>query len=156
MNLESPGTIAADVLIASDIPPDEAVWLAAEFTSVGLTADLRVAGPKRSFGDITWAILAAIPLQSFFSRLAEDAADDVHQRLKTFVNRLLRRRQTGTGPRPVIVLQDTLSGAQVVLHYDLPADSYRQLLGLDLTGARHGPLHYDQEPRSKLPQSGPS
>ncbi len=136
-------TEPAEVLISEQISADEAVRIAAEFSSVGLTADLRVVAPKRSVGDVVWLLLAAVPLQPFFSRLAEDFADDVHERLNTFVTRVLRRRPPANQPKPVLVLQDTLSGVQVVLEPDLPAESYRQLLAFDLSTVRRGPLHYD-------------
>jgi hypothetical protein len=133
----------AEVLIAEPVSADEAAEIVAAFGAVGLTADLRVVSPKRSLADLGWLVLAAVPLQPFFSRLAEDVADDVHQRLKTFVIRVLRRQPAGNRPKPVLVLQDTISGAQVVLEPDLPAESYRQLLSFDLTTVRRGPLHYD-------------
>ena len=136
-------TELAQVLISEQVSADEAVRIAAEFSSVGLTADLRVVAPKRSVGDVAWLLLAALPLQPFFNRLAEDFADDVHERLKTFVTRVLRRRPSANRPKPVLVLQDTLSGVQVVLEPDLPAESYRQLLTFDLSTVRRGPLHYD-------------
>lgn len=41
------------------------------------------------------------------------------------------------------MLQDAVTGLRVVLEPDLPAESYRQLLSLDLTKFTHGPLHYD-------------
>jgi hypothetical protein len=136
-------TEPAKVLISGQISADEAVRIAAEFSSVGLTADLRVAAPRRFVGDVAWLLLAALPLQPFFNRLAEDFADDVHERLKTFVTRVLRRRPAANRPKPVLMLQDTLSGVQVVLEPDLPAESYRQLLSFDLCIVRRGPLHYD-------------
>jgi hypothetical protein len=82
-------------------------------------------------------------LQPFFNRLGEDFADDVHERLKTFVTRVLRRRSSANRPKPVLMLQDALSGMQVVLEPDLPAESYRQLLTFDLSTVRRGPPDYD-------------
>jgi hypothetical protein len=136
-------TEPAEVLISEQISADEAVRITAEFGSVGLTANLRVAGPKRSVSDVAWFLLAALPLQPFFNQLAGDFADDVHERLKTFVTQVLHRRPSANQPKPVLVLQDTLSGVQVVLEPDLPAESYRQLLTFDLSTVRRGPLHYD-------------
>lgn len=133
----------AEVLIAEPISADEAAEIAAAFGSIGLTADLRVVSPRRSLADLAWLVLAAIPLQPFFSRLAEDLADDAHERLKTFVTRALRKPTAANQPKPVLVLQDAISGVQVVLEPDLPADSYRQLLSFDLATVRRGPLHYD-------------
>src|SRR6185437_9623109 len=115
----------ANVLIAEPISADETAEIAAAFGSIGLSADLRIVSPKRSLADLTWLILASIPLQPFFNRLAEDVADDMHQRLKTFVTRVLHRPVAANQAKPVLVLQDTLSGVQVVLEPDLPAESYR-------------------------------
>jgi len=81
-----------------------AAEIAAAFGSVGLTADLRVVSPRRSLADLAWLVLAAIPLQPFFNRLADDLADDVHQRLGTFVTRVLRRPTAASQPKPVLVL----------------------------------------------------
>jgi hypothetical protein len=58
------------------------------------------------------------------------------------VTRVLPRRASANRPKPVLALQDTVSGVQVVLEPDLPAESYRQLLTFDLSTVRHGPLHY--------------
>lgn len=139
--------MSADVLMAQEIPSDEAARIVGEFASIGMTADLRTVAPTRSMGGVGWLILAALPLQPFFSQLAADAADDVHERLKTFVGRVLRKRSADAGtedqPRPVMVLQDTVTGVQVILEPDLPAESYQQLLRFDLNTVRHGPLHYD-------------
>jgi hypothetical protein len=149
-------TEPVEVLIAGQISADEATRITAEFSSIGLTADLRLVSPKRSLGDIAWLVLAALPLQPFINRLAEDVADDVHERLKTFVTRILRRRPTGNQPKPVLVLQDTVTGVQVVLEPDLPPESYQQLLSFDLSSVRSGPLHYDvhrRRWRSELDES---
>jgi hypothetical protein len=137
----------ADVLIAEPVSADQAAEIAAAFGSIGLTAALRVVSTKRSLADLAWLVLAAIPLQPFFNHLAEDLADDAHQRLSTFVSRVLRRPAAVNPPKPVLVLQDAITGVQVVLEPDLPADSYRQLLSLDLARVRHGPLHYDLQRR---------
>lgn len=141
--------VKADVLMAREIPADEVAWIVGAFASVGVTADLRIAGPRRSFGTVGWLILAALPLQPFFSQLADDFADDVYEQLKTFVSRLLHRKHADTEDRPrrVLVLQDTATGVQVVLEPDLSAESIRQLMSFDLTTIRHGPLHYDAQQR---------
>jgi hypothetical protein len=65
-------TEPAEVLISEQISADEAVRIRAEFSSVGLTADLRVVAPRRFVGDVARLLLAALPLQPFFNRLAED------------------------------------------------------------------------------------
>jgi hypothetical protein len=45
--------------------------------------------------------------------------------------------------KQIMVLQDTETGMHIVLEPDLPAESYRQLLSLDLTTVTRGPVHYD-------------
>lgn len=140
-------TAPVEVLVAEPISASEAARITEEFNSVGLNADLRVVAPKRSLGDIAWFLIAALPLQPFFTRLAEDTADDVHERLKAFVTHVILRRPAETQPQPILVLQDTLSGVRVVLEPDLPAESYRQLLSFDMSTVRRGPLHYDMHRR---------
>lgn len=146
--------IVAEVLIAEEIPADEIEKIKDEFTAIGLAVDLRVVAPRRSLGDVAWLVLAALPLQHFFSHLAENFADDVHDRLGTFVNRILRRQQPPSeGPKPVLVLQDTDSATRIVLELDLPAQSYQQLISLNLTVVQHQMLYYDmhrEQWRSKL------
>ena len=72
------------------------------------------------------------------------------------VTKILHRQPAADTPKPVLVLQDTLTGVQVVLEPDLPAESYQQLLSFDLSSVRHGPLHYDvhrRRWRSELDES---
>lgn len=140
-------TVRVEVLIAEPISTSEAARLTEEFGSIGLNADLRVVAPKRSLSDVAWFLIAALPLQAFFNRLAEEMADDVHDRLKAFVTHVLPRRPAETRPPPLLVLQDTLSGVRVVLEPDLPAESYQQLLSFDMSTVRRGPLHYDMHRR---------
>jgi hypothetical protein len=47
----------------------------------------------------------------------------------------------------MLVLQDAATGVQVVIEPDLPDESYQQLLALDLSTIRHGPVHYDRHQR---------
>ena len=57
------------------------------------------------------------------------------------------------------MLQDTTTGLQIILDHDLPADGYRQLLTLDLSPFRLGPLHYDHVQhrwRSELDEAAPA
>jgi hypothetical protein len=136
----------AHVLIAEQISDHDTGALVAGCKSIGITADVRVIPPRRSLSEAAWLLLMVLPLQHFFGRLAEDAADDIHERLRIFVHQVLRRRSAKPEKR-VLVLQDADTGLRVVLEPDLPAESYRQLLSLDLTTVRRGPLHYDRQHR---------
>jgi hypothetical protein len=136
-------SLSTEVLIAEAISAEDATQLVEDFGTIGLTAHLREVPPRRSMGDITWYVLAALPLQPFLDKLAQDFAADAYERLKTFVTRLLHRRRSSPGPQRLLVLQDVLTGVQIVLEPDLPPESYQQLLGFDLSAIRRGPLHYD-------------
>lgn len=112
---------------------------------IGLAAEVRESAPRRSLGDVVWYILAALPLQSFLDKLAEDVASDVYGRLKTLTARLLRGRSRSAEPEPrLLVLQDIHTGVQVVFEPDLPHEGYEQFLHLDLSTIKRGPLRYDR------------
>lgn len=136
-------SITADVLVAEQVSDVEAERIGAEFAAIGVQPELLAAAPKRSLSDIAWLVLAALPMQPFFDHLAEDIADDVHGRLKAFVKGVLGGRSARVVPKPVLVLQDTRTGIQIVFEPDLPTESYRDLLSLDLATVGRGPLHYD-------------
>lgn len=136
-------SIYTKVLIAETILAEDAIQLVEDFETIGLTADLREVSPRRFMGDIAWFVLAVLPLQPFLDKLAEDFAADAYERLKTFATGFLLKRRSSTGPQRILVLQDTLTGVQVVLEPDLPPERYQQLLSFDLFTIRSGPLHYD-------------
>ena len=146
----------AHVLIAEQISDHDTAALVAGCESIGITADVRDIPPRRSLSEAAWLLLMVLPLQHFFGRLAEDAADDIHERLRGFVHQVMRR-QPAKPEKRVLVLQDADTGLEVVLEPDLPAESYRQLLSFDLTTVRRGPLHYDRRHRrwrSELDEQG--
>ncbi len=103
---------------------------------------------------LTWIVLAALPLQAFLSALGSKAAEDVYAKLRALVRRLANgHRAAGAAPpagqkapaspAPLILL-DSDTGLQIVLEEDLPGDAYRELVAMDLSRFRYGPLHYDQ------------
>ena len=139
--------IDAEVLIAAELSPDDAAQLRREFESLGLSADLRETAPRRSLQEIAWFALAAVPLKPFFEKLAEDFATDAYQRLRGLAAAVLGRRAASSGSPRVLLLQDPDTGARVVLEPDLPEEAYEQLLDVDLSGIRRGPLHYDRHDR---------
>jgi hypothetical protein len=147
----APEMIAAEVFVAEQVTDRDADVIVAGCASLGITAKLRILPPRRSVSEVAWLLLVALPLQRFFGRLAENAADDAHERLRVFVNQVLRRRPA----RPkkcVLTLEDPDTKLQIVLEPDLPAESYRQLLSLDLTTVQRGPLHYDRQHRRWCPE----
>lgn len=152
-----PERIAARVFLPEQITDADADLLIAECASVGISAELQILAPRRSLSDAAWLLLVSLPLQHFFGRLAENAADDVHERLRSFANQVLRRTPKKPARR-VLVLEDARTGVQVVLEPDLPAESYRQLLSYDMTMVEQGALHYDRHCRrwrSELDEQDP-
>ncbi len=160
-------TVNTEVFVGQPVPAEEADRITAEFADIGLNADVRVAPPLRSLGEVALVIFAALPFQQFVSQLASDFADDAYARLKAFVTKVLHGKpgDASTGAvaegepeaKQVLVLQDTATGIRVVLEPDLPAESFRQLLTLDLTKFKFGPLHYDLTRgrwRSELDEQG--
>ncbi len=162
-------TVNTEVFVGQPVPAEEADRITAEFADIGLNADVRVAPPLRSLGEVALVIFAALPFQQFVSQLASDFADDAYARLKAFVTKVLHGEHAhadanvsaDAGDEPaakqVLVLQDTATGIRVVLEPDLPAESFRQLLTLDLTKFKFGPMHYDLTRgrwRSELDEQG--
>ena len=144
------GLAAADVFIDSTLPPGEEEQFVDTLAALGVPARVHVLQPRRSAAELQWIILAALPLQSFLSGVGSNFANDAYQAFQGAVRKLFRHvpvieapsTQTPTA-RPV-VLQDATSGVQVVLEPDLPVAAYEQLLQLDLSQFRFGPIHYDQ------------
>jgi hypothetical protein len=137
--------LTTDVLFADKLSPEEANGLVQNFETVGMTATLREVPPRRSLDDIAWLVLAAVPLKPFFEQLAQDFATDAYKRLATLVGKIFHGRlsQATESPR-VFLLQDSETGVQIVIEPDLPDESYQQLVTLDLSTIRHGPVHYDR------------
>jgi hypothetical protein len=111
---------------------------------------------------LTWIVLASLPLQAFLTALGSKAAEDSYAKLRALVRRLAstRRargpasaagqeaapsagRETPAGSPAPLILMDSGTGLQIVLEADLPADAYRELVAMDLSRFRFGPLHYD-------------
>jgi hypothetical protein len=137
-------TLLAEVLVADKLSAEEAARLSHDFEEIGLTTDVREVSPRRSL-DLAWVILAAVPWKPFIDKLAQEFASDAYHRLKSVMTRIFdRRRCSPATEQRSLVLQDTLTGIQIVLEPDLPPESYRQLLGVDLASLQQGPLHYDQ------------
>jgi hypothetical protein len=139
--------IDAEVLIAVELSPDDASELRREFESVGLDADLREVAPRRSLQDVAWLALAAVPLQPFFEKLAQDFAADAYQRLRSLVGTVAGRGRTRSASPRVLLLQDPTTGTRVVLEPDLPDEAFELLLNVDLSRIHRGPLHYDRHHR---------
>jgi hypothetical protein len=149
--LSSPGVLSEqDKLLMLDVLSD-----------CGADACLETSEVRRGqTADLTWIVLASLPLQAFLSALGSKAAEDSYAKLRALVRRLATGRRThkaaspagqetstssppASSPAPLILL-DNNTGLQIVLEEDLPIDAYRALVALDLSKFSLGPLHYDQ------------
>ncbi|MFD9886011.1 hypothetical protein ACFWZT_31655 [Streptomyces alboflavus] len=135
--------LRAELLLDQEAPEALGQDLTAALDGLGVrTARVRRTVDHRGVGDLPWLVLVSLPLQAFLGGLGAEAVRDAYASFKGVVRRAAGRGDGGA-PRP-LVLQDDRSGLSVVLEPDLPAEAYEQLLGLDLTTFRMGPLHYDR------------
>jgi hypothetical protein len=135
----------ADIFLDEQTSPEEQDIIAGALAGLGVSARVRIVPRRRSASDLQWLVLAALPLQAFLSGIGTDIANNSYEHFQHAVRTLVRRERSGQPPatRP-IVLQDTTTQLQIILDHDLPPDGYRQLLTLDLSPFRLGPLHYDR------------
>jgi hypothetical protein len=141
----SPESLEASVLVAAEVGPDEELAIVDAFAAVGVAASTRVVPARRAAAELQWLVLAALPLNAFLARAGAGLADDAGHVLEHLVGRVIGHRRRSAAVTDVLVLQDAATRLRVVLEADLPADAYRQLIGLDLSSFRRGPLHYDRQ-----------
>jgi hypothetical protein len=140
--------LRADVFVDAQLTPECQDVIVDTLAALGASAHVKAVPSRRGASELPWIILAALPLQSFLAGLGTKVADDTYQALQDAVRRLLRGKPAGqaTVTRP-LVLQDASTGLQIILEHDLPPEGYRQLMNLDLSRYRRGPLRYDRTQR---------
>jgi hypothetical protein len=141
--MTDPDQLAADVLVAETVSPEQEQAVAETLRSLGIAARTRVVPTRRGIEEVPWLVLATLPLQAFLTALASRLAEDAYQRLKELVGRVLHGQAERTGQRQVLVLQDAATRLQIVLEAGLPSAAYQQLVELDLSTIKQGPVHYD-------------
>lgn len=134
-------TLTADVFVVPEFAEGQERPLVEAFTSLGFSTRTRVVPERRAAEQLTWLVLAALPLQAFLSGIGGKIGEDGYRGLKNTVQAVLGRH--AVPPPAPLVLQDSTSGLQIVLDHDLPEEGYRQLLDLDLSQFRLGPVRYD-------------
>lgn len=132
----------AELIFDHEISAELADDLETAFRDLGFDTSARRRLPHRGPAELTWLMLAALPLQSFLSGLGSELAKELYAKVKRL--RLPGRKTEGAQHLVPLVLQDTNSELRIILEADLPAEAIRELVSLDLSGYRAGPLHYDQ------------
>ncbi|MBG0853007.1 hypothetical protein I2W78_14405 [Streptomyces spinoverrucosus] len=143
--MTEPTSLRADIVVAHHVTREQERPLTDALAALGVTAGVRELPVRRATEQLTWLVLIALPLQAFLGMLGQKAAEGAYGRFREAVRGLRHRTggSAGVSPRPV-VLQDPSTGLRIVLEHDLPEAAYQQLVTLDLTRYRHGPLHYDR------------
>ncbi|WP_326690811.1 hypothetical protein OIE63_29225 [Streptomyces sp. NBC_01795] len=156
----------AELLVDREVTDEAAHALSAHFSDAGYAVTTRRVLEDRGLEELTWIVLAALPLQAFLSGLGNEAVTDAYRGLKALVTRIRpgasADADAGSGAVPSardgvgvgvgtdageavpLVLQDPGTRLRIVLEADLPEEAYAQLTRLDLTAFRIGPLHYDR------------
>jgi hypothetical protein len=139
-----PQPLEADVLVDAEVPVEQERLLVDALAQLGVTARTRVVPARRGVEQLGWLVLASLPLQAFLTELGTSVADEAVQALRSLVRRLLHRDPPSPGDQRPMVLRDAATGLQVVLEPDLPDEAFRELVGLDLSQFRLGPVHFDR------------
>jgi hypothetical protein len=134
------------VLLDSDIGADEEQLLVAALRGCGVTAEAKIIPPRRDAQALAWMVLVSLPVQAFISGIGTAMAESAYAAFVRAVQRILGRHRPPGPDRPpaVLVLQDPATGLRIALEPDLPGEAHKQLLALDLSRYRYGPLHYDR------------
>lgn len=137
--------IAGQILLVGELTASDEQALVAALAGCGVTAELRDMPPRR--GAIEWLVLIALPLQAFLTALGTKGGESAYPQLIAAVRSILRRHPANPAlpatPMPALILQDPATGVRIVLEAGLPDEAYRQLLTLDMSAFRLGPVHYD-------------
>lgn len=137
--------LAAEVLVTAEVSARDEQTIVEIFRDLDVIAHPRMVPTRRGMMGLEWVVLATLPLHALLSGFGSAAADDLARGLKNLVARVVGPKcKTVSAPR-VMVLQDAATRLQIVLEADLPAEAYQELVALDLSAFRQGPVHYDRQ-----------
>jgi len=121
---------------------DDQVDLARMFRLLGVTPNIAVAPPLRS-GDLTWLVLASLPLAAFLNALGTKIGEESYAGLRELVVKASSRPRRIHGSPPALLLHDERTGTVIELDSNLPDEAYRALLEEDLSKNAGARLRYD-------------
>lgn len=80
--------LAAEVLLAAEVSAEDEQVIVKAFSGLDVAARTRMVPTRRGLEQLSWLVLAALPLHAFLSGLGSAAAEDVAQGLKRLVGRV--------------------------------------------------------------------
>lgn len=139
--------LTADIFIDSRLPSADEQSLVDSFAALGVVGRVKVVPVRRSTAQgLTWLALVVLPLKGFLTSVGGNLAADALRKLTSILRRGGLVQSEDSQVRPIL-LQDASTGLQIVLEAGLPQESITQLVSLDLSQYRIGPVHYDRAQR---------
>jgi hypothetical protein len=141
--------VKVDLVLSDRMTTEITDEIETEFRSLGLVPTVRLLRTRRS-AELSWMILATLPLASFLNALGSYVAEDTFRSLRRLLGRAGSRQDrapAAAGPR-TLVLRDTESTTEVILDPDLSIEGYRALLASDLSVLSGTTMRYDPVRRS--------
>jgi hypothetical protein len=132
----------AEVVVSPQLDPAAIPDVLQLFRRLGLHPEIAPPPVLRS-GDLTWLVLASLPLVGFLSALGDKIAEDGYAELRELVVRIARHGRRAGGTTHALLLEDEGTGTLVELDEDLPDESYRRLLEVDLSANAGVTLRYE-------------
>ncbi|WP_103339974.1 hypothetical protein [Amycolatopsis sp. CA-126428] len=132
----------AELIFDHDISAELTAELESSFRELGFVTKVRRRLTHRGPNELTWLMLAALPLQAFLTGIGSEAVKDLYAKTKKLTP-FGKKGEKATKQVP-LVLRDTATELTIIMEADLPADAIKKLVGLDLAAYRTGPLHYDR------------
>jgi hypothetical protein len=140
--------LTADILVDGPLSTEREALIRQALATLGASGQIRVLPLRRGASELQWLVLVTLPLQAFLGSVGGKFGEDAYRGFQNIIRKLLRPEHAApTAPSRPMVLKDAASGLRIVLDSDLPPEGYQQLLTLNLSQFRFGPVHYDRAGR---------
>ncbi|GHI09904.1 hypothetical protein AQI88_15690 [Streptomyces cellostaticus] len=124
-----------EIFWPSSLPTTSATEAQDFLRQAGIDSSCMLVPPRRGAVDVVLVLVSSAVLEPFLSTLFQRVAEETHQGLRTFVDRLIRRRSEDA-PAPKSVVFELPTGGRVTFTHSLPEEAYKQAMGLDARDAR--------------------